>query len=94
MKFLLSVVQALKVRGLFIAGNAGDDVGYGWVDGYMLNREEREIDRSVNRDLVFAGARCGCGGPLVSVGKPGVGHNLAPVNLSRDSRNFRGDVKK
>jgi|GEM_PF-5291206 hypothetical protein len=50
MKFLLSVVQALKVRGLLIAGNAGDDVGYGWVDGYMLNREGREIDRSVNRD--------------------------------------------
>ncbi len=50
MKFLLSVVQALKVRGLFIAGNAGDDVGYGWVDGDMLNREGREIDRPVNRD--------------------------------------------
>ena len=47
---MLSVGQALKLGGLLIAGNAGDDVGYGWVDGYMLNREGREIDRSLNRD--------------------------------------------
>jgi hypothetical protein len=67
--FLLSAGQALRVRGLLIAGSAGDDVGYACVDCYMLNREGREIDRPVIRDWVFAGARCGCGGPLVSVGK-------------------------
>jgi len=48
--FLLSAGQALRVRGLLIAGSAGDDVGYACVDCYMLNREGREIDRPVNRD--------------------------------------------